>query len=61
MGNLKQDTGAVTCVLLAAAGAAMFEVQQHLNRLLNYVVRLAALDIDDEARTASVVLAVRVI
>ena len=33
MGNLNQDTGAITGVLLTAARPAMFEVQQNFNPL----------------------------
>jgi hypothetical protein len=61
VGNLKQYTGAITGVLLTAAGPAMFKVQQNLNRFLYYVVRLASLNVDDEARTTSIMLAVWVI
>ena len=54
--HLDQDAGAVAGVDLAAAGAAMREVLQHLQRLADDGVRLAALDVDDEADAAGVVL-----
>jgi hypothetical protein len=61
VGNLKQDTGAVTSVLLTAARPAMFKVQQNLDCFLDYLVSLASLNVDDETRAASIVLAIRII
>ena len=54
--HLHQDPGAVAGVLLAAAGAAVLEVEQHLDRLLDDRVRLAAVRVDDEPDPARVVL-----
>jgi hypothetical protein len=54
--HLHQDAGAVAGVLLAAAGAAVLQVQQHLDRLLHDAVGLAAVGVHDEADPARVVL-----
>ena len=54
--HLDQHAGAVAGVDLAAAGAAMIEVHEHLDALLEDAMRLAALDVDDEADAAGVVL-----
>ena len=59
--HLQEDAGAVAGVLLAAAGAAVLEVQQDLDRLLDDLVRLAALEVDDEADAAGVVLVARIV
>ena len=40
--HLQEDAGAVAGVLLAAAGAAVLQVEQHLHALLDDGVRLAA-------------------
>ena len=56
VGHLQQHAGAIAGVGLAAAGAAVVEVLQHLDRLLQDLVRLAALDVDHEADAAGVVL-----
>jgi hypothetical protein len=58
---LDQDAGAVAGVDLAAAGAAVTEVDQHLQRLLHDGVRLPPLDVDHEADTAGVVLVLGVV
>ena len=54
--HLDEDAGAVAGVDLAAARAAVLQVHQDLQRLLHDGVRLAALDVDDEADAAGVVL-----
>ena len=56
-----QHAGAVAGVDLAAAGAAVVEVLQDLDGLLEDLVRLASLDVDDEADAAGVVLELRVV
>ena len=60
-GDLDQDARAVAGVGLAAAGAAVVQVQQDLQRLLDDRVGLPALDVDHEAHAAGVVLELRVI
>ena len=50
------DAGAVPGVDLAAAGAAVQQVLEHGERLAHDGVRLSALDVDDEADAAGVVL-----
>ena len=55
VGHLNQDAGAVTGVRLAAAGAAVLQVDEDLQRLRDDVVRALALDVDDEADAAGVV------
>ena len=55
VGHLEEDAGAVAGVRLAPTGAAVQEVDQHLERLAHDGVRLPALDVDDEADAACVV------
>ena len=59
--RLNQDAGAVAGVRLAAAGAAVQQVDQDLQSLLDDAVRAAALDIDDEPHTAGVTLVARIV
>src|SRR5262249_52460634 len=59
--SLQQDAGPIAGVLLAAAGAAMLQVEEDLYRLLSQVVGLAAFQIDDEAHTAGVMLVLRIV
>ncbi len=59
--HLNQDAGAVTGVGLAAAGAAVQQVEQDLQALLDDAVRTPALDIDHEADTARVVFVARIV
>ena len=47
--------------VLAAAGAAVLEVQQNLNGLADDVVRFAVLQIDDEADAAGIVFVLGVV
>ena len=56
VGHLDHDARAVARVRLAAAGAAVEQVLQHGERLAHDGVRLSALDVDDEADAAGVVL-----
>src|SRR5262249_12512016 len=53
--HLEEDTGAVARILLATAGAAMLQVQEHLDRFLKHVARLAPHSAEHEADTAGVV------
>ena len=59
--HLEQDAGAVAGVRLAAAGAAVQEVDQDLERLAHDRVRAPPLDVHDEADAAGVVLVARVV
>ncbi len=59
--RLDEDAGAVAGVLLAAAGAAVFQVVQDLQTVADDVVRLPIFQIDDEADAAGVVLVARVV
>ena len=59
--HLDQDAGAVAGVLLAAAGAAVLEVQEDLEPLLDDACDLRPFDVDHEADAAGVVLVLRVV
>ena len=59
--NLDQDAGAVAGVRLAAARAPVEQVDEDRERLADDRVRPAALDVDDEADAAGVVLVSRVV
>ena len=59
--HLQQDARAVARVDLGAAGTAMVQVLEHLDRLLEDPVGLVALDVDDEALAAGVMLEARVV
>ena len=54
--HLHQDAGAVTGVRLAPAGTAVEQVDEQLQRLADDAVAFLALDVDDEADSAGVVL-----
>src|SRR5436305_402210 len=56
VGDLEQDAGTVARVWLAAAGAAVQEVDQHQQALPDDRVGLATLDVHHEAHAAGVVL-----
>ena len=56
VGNLNQDAGAVAGVHFAAARPAVQQVDENLQRLADDAVRPHALDVDDEADAAGVVL-----
>ena len=59
--RLNQDAGAVAGVRLTTAGAAVQQVDEDLQSLLDDTVRAAALDIDDEPHTAGVMLVARIV
>ena len=59
--QLDQNAGAVAGIGLATAGAAVVQVQQHLQGLLNDGVGLPALDVDHEAHAAGLVLELRIV
>ena len=61
MGNLHENAGAVAAVFLATASAAMIEILQDHERLLDDFVRLFALDIDDKADAAGIVFETRIV
>ena len=56
MRDLDGDAGAVAGFRIAAAGAAVRQVEEDLNPLQDDVVRLLAFDVHHEADTAGVVL-----
>src|SRR6185312_5171875 len=59
--HLDEDACSVAGIGLAAAGAPVIEVAQHLDRLLENAMRHAPFDVDDEAHTAGLVLEPRVV
>src|SRR5262249_7983475 len=59
--HLNQDTGAIPGVGFAAAGAAVFEVEQDLDGLLDDGMRFAPREVNDEADAAGIVLVLRVV
>ncbi len=59
--HLDEDARAIAGIRLAAAGAPVIEVAQHLDGLLQDAMRLAALDVDDEPHAAGLVLEPRVV
>ena len=61
VGRLQKNAGAVAGVLLAAAGPAMFQIDENLERLLDNARRPASLEIHDEADSAGIVLVPRII
>ncbi len=59
--HLEENARAVAGVLLATARAAVLQVEQNLDGLLDQVVRFAVLEVGDEADAAGVVLVVGVV
>ena len=59
--GLNENARAVAGVGLATAGAAVVQVQQHLQRLLNNRVGLPALDVDHEPHATGFMLEPRVV
>ena len=59
--HLHQDAGAVTGVFFAAAGAAVIEILQYRERLLDDLVRFLAFDINDETDAAGIMLKARIV
>ena len=59
--DLDQDAGAIARFRIAAAGAAMGQVDQDLDALYDDVVRFLALDVGHKADAAGVVLMARVV
>ena len=58
---MNQDAGAVACVRLAAARTPVLEIDEHFQAARDDGVRTHALDVDNEADAASVVLVAGVI
>jgi hypothetical protein len=56
VGNLDQDAGAVAGLRIAARGAAMGEVDQHLKALADNLVALFAANAGDQSHAAGIVL-----
>src|ERR1039458_3088698 len=61
MRGLDENACAVAGICFATAGAAVIQVQQHLQRLLNDGMGLPPFDIDHKPHAASLVLELRVI
>ena len=61
MRDLDQDAGAVARLRIAAASAAMRQVDQDLDAFADDFVGLFAVQIDDEAHAAGVVLVLGVV
>jgi len=61
MRHLHQYARAVTGVFLAAASAAVIEILQDRQGLLDDFVRFYAFDVDDEPDAASIMLETRII
>ena len=59
--DLHQDAGAVAGARIGADRAAMLEVAQDGERVLDQLVRLAALDVGDEADAAGILLERRIV
>ena len=61
VGHLDENAGAVAGVILAAAGAAVAQIDEDRERIADDGVGFAALDVDHEADAAGVVLMLRVV
>ena len=61
VGHLNDDAGAIARVLLASARAAMFQVDEDLQRFLDDIVGAPSFDVHNEADTARVVFGVGVV
>ncbi len=61
MRHLQQHAGTVTGIDFAAARAAVVQVLQYLDRLLEDAMRLVAIEVDDEPLAARVMLVARVV
>ncbi len=59
--RLEEDPGAVPRVLLRSGGAAVLQVEEHLQRLQHDVVRGASLDVGHESEAAGIVLQRRIV
>jgi hypothetical protein len=58
---LQEDARAVPGVAFAATSTTVLKIQKYLDGLLHYVVPLAALQVNDETNTTSVVLALGIV
>src|SRR5436190_3467920 len=58
--RLHQNAGAVAGARIGADRTAMFEIAQDRERVLDDLVRLAALDVGDEADTAGILFVARI-
>jgi len=59
--RLDQDAGAVAGVRIGPAGAAMFEIDEEIERRPDYRVRTVAFDVRDKADAARIVLVARAV
>lgn len=61
MRDLNQDAGAISGLWIAAAGAAVGQIHEHLDALLDNVVAFLAANVGHEPNAAGVVLVRRVV
>jgi hypothetical protein len=61
IGDLDQDAGAVADERIGADGAAMVEIDEDFEAAADQIVRLPALDVDDKADAARIVLVPRIV
>jgi len=59
--DLQQDAGAVAHTRIGADRAAMLEIAENLQPILDDLVRLVAFDVGDESDAAGVVLEARIV
>jgi hypothetical protein len=59
--NLRQNAGAVAGARIGADRAAVFEVAEDLQRIFDDLMRLAALDVGDEADAAGILVEARIV
>src|SRR5262249_33297552 len=59
--SLEQNAGAVSRVLFATTGTAVFEVNEDLQSLLDQIVALAGLEVDDKSYATGVMLIARIV
>jgi predicted mannosyl-3-phosphoglycerate phosphatase (HAD superfamily) len=51
---LQKNSRAIAGIRFTTAGATMFQIREHLDRLLHNSAGLATLDIDDKAQAARI-------
>jgi hypothetical protein len=61
VGDLDQDSGAIASVHLAATSAAVFKIQQNLERFWDYCIRPAPLGVDNKTHSTGVMLECRIV
>jgi predicted mannosyl-3-phosphoglycerate phosphatase (HAD superfamily) len=58
---LQKNSRAIAGISFTPAGATMFQIREHLDRLLQNSSGLATLDIDDKAQAARIMFVSRVV